>query len=69
MGQSFSTYTKKINSLTQNGLSLSEYFNKLDSYWKEFDGLVNLTDCTCTAAPTFQNHAKINEANAVFKWA
>lgn len=50
---------QRISSLTQSGLSVSDYFNKLDALWKEFDGLTNLTDCTCEAATQFNNHSKL----------
>ncbi|KAL4580545.1 hypothetical protein LXL04_016743 [Taraxacum kok-saghyz] len=50
---------QKINTLTQNGTSLSEYFNKLDSLWKEFDGLTNVTDCKCEAATQHNDHIKL----------
>nr|GEY06411.1 hypothetical protein [Tanacetum cinerariifolium] len=30
---------KKINSLTQNGASLVEYYNNLNSLWKQFDAM------------------------------
>ncbi|GKA59665.1 ribonuclease H-like domain-containing protein [Tanacetum coccineum] len=32
----------KINSLTQNGSPVAEYFNKLSTLWKQFDALVQL---------------------------
>ncbi|GJV07297.1 ribonuclease H-like domain-containing protein [Tanacetum coccineum] len=32
----------KINSLTQNGSSVVEYFNKLSTLWKQFDALIQL---------------------------
>ena len=50
---------QKINSLTQGGSSLSEYFNKLDSLWKEFDGLTNMIECKCEAATKNNDHAKL----------
>ena len=40
-------------------MSLSDYFSKLDSYWKEFDGLTSLTECTCEAADSFKSHSKL----------
>ena len=40
---------QRINSLKQNGVSVSDYFNKLDDLWKEFDGLTSITECTCEA--------------------
>lgn len=50
---------QQINSLTQSGLSVSEYYNKLDGLWKEFDGLTNLTECTCAASTQFNDHTKL----------
>ena len=50
---------QKINNTTQSGTSVSEYFTKLDSLWKEFDGLTNLMDCTCDAATSLNNHSKL----------
>ncbi|XP_071686693.1 uncharacterized protein [Rutidosis leptorrhynchoides] len=37
---------KKINSLTQNGSSLSEYYHTLNSLWKQFDAMVHIPDNT-----------------------
>lgn len=37
-------------------MSISKYYNKIDALWKEFDGLVSLTDCTCEAFVHFTNH-------------
>lgn len=48
-----------INSLKQDGSSLSEYYNKLDTLWKEFDGLINLSKCTCDAAIKYNDHSKL----------
>ncbi|XP_071695698.1 uncharacterized protein [Rutidosis leptorrhynchoides] len=45
----FNVY-QKINTLTQSGATVSEYYNKLNSYWKQFDALVKLPPCTCGAA-------------------
>lgn len=50
---------QEINSLTLGSLSFSDYFNKIDSYWEEFYGLTNLTDCTCEASNSFNNHSKL----------
>ena len=49
----------KINSLKQNGISLSYYFNKLDSLWKEFDGLTSLTECTCDDSIKLKDHSNL----------
>ncbi|XP_071699247.1 uncharacterized protein [Rutidosis leptorrhynchoides] len=35
---------QKINSLTQNGSSLSEYYHTLNSLWKQFDAMVEIPD-------------------------
>lgn len=50
---------QRINNLSQGSMSVSEYFSKLDSLWKEFDGLTSLTECTCQAAAKFNDHAKL----------
>lgn len=50
---------KQINYLTQNEISLSNYFNKLDALWKEFDGLASLTNFTCEAATKLNGHSKL----------
>ncbi|XP_071740831.1 uncharacterized protein [Rutidosis leptorrhynchoides] len=48
----------KINSMKQNGCSLSEYYHKLNTLWKQYDEMVKLHACTCVAAPEFQSHNK-----------
>lgn len=50
---------QRINSVIQCGLSVSDYFNKLDALWKEFNRFTNLTDCTCEAATQFNNYSKL----------
>lgn len=50
---------QRINAFTQGSLSVSEYFSKLDSLWKEFDSLTSLTECTCTASKKFNDHANL----------
>ncbi|GKA08624.1 ribonuclease H-like domain-containing protein [Tanacetum coccineum] len=49
----------KINSLTQNGSPVAEYFNKLSTLWKQFDALVQLSRCTCHAADDFKKHNQL----------
>nr|XP_043629902.1 uncharacterized protein LOC122601203 [Erigeron canadensis] len=46
----------KINTLSQNGSSLSEYYHKLNTFWKQFDAMVKLPVCTCKAAKEFKTH-------------
>lgn len=50
---------QQINSLSQNGLSVSDYFNKLDGLWKEFDSLTKCTECVCDAAVQSKSYSKL----------
>lgn len=49
----------RINSLTQSGLSLSEYYHKLNSLWRQFDSLVNLPVCTCESSIRLKEHNQL----------
>ncbi|GJY20551.1 hypothetical protein Tco_0393117, partial [Tanacetum coccineum] len=49
----------KINSLTQNGSSVAEYFNKLSTLWKQFEALIKLPRCTCHAVEDFKKHSQL----------
>ncbi|GJY83669.1 ribonuclease H-like domain-containing protein [Tanacetum coccineum] len=49
----------KINSLTQNGSHVAEYFNKLSTLWKQFDALIQLPRCTCHATEDFKKHNQL----------
>ncbi|KAI3673322.1 hypothetical protein L6452_39439 [Arctium lappa] len=50
---------QKINSLSQNGASVSDYYHKLNALWKQFDALVKLPSCTCNAANDFSKHSQL----------
>ncbi|XP_076960870.1 uncharacterized protein LOC143637344 [Bidens hawaiensis] len=50
----FSLY-QKINSLNQNGSSVSEYYHKLNTMWKQFDAMVQLPSCSCNASEKFND--------------
>ncbi|XP_076951785.1 uncharacterized protein LOC143625299 [Bidens hawaiensis] len=50
----FSLY-QKINSLSQNGSSVSEYYHKLNTMWKQFDAMVQLPSCSCQASEKFND--------------
>ncbi|XP_076929730.1 uncharacterized protein LOC143594266 [Bidens hawaiensis] len=41
---------KQINSVSQNGLSLAEYYHNLNSLWRQYDTITNLPTCNCQAA-------------------
>lgn len=58
-GSVFFNLHQRINSLTQGGMSVSDNFSKLDSLWKEFDGLTSLTECTCEASTKCNDHSKL----------
>ncbi|GJT15696.1 ribonuclease H-like domain-containing protein [Tanacetum coccineum] len=49
----------KINSLTQNGSPVAEYFNKLSTLWKQFDTLIQLPRCTCHVTKDFKKHNQL----------
>ncbi|GJU53524.1 ribonuclease H-like domain-containing protein [Tanacetum coccineum] len=50
---------QKINSLSQNGAPIDDYFNKLSTLWKQFDALVKLPRCTCHAVEDFKKHNQL----------
>ncbi|GJQ90578.1 ribonuclease H-like domain-containing protein [Tanacetum coccineum] len=50
---------KSINSLNQNGSTLAEYYNNLNSLWKQFDAMISLPLCTCEAAKHFEKHNQL----------
>ncbi|XP_071712191.1 uncharacterized protein [Rutidosis leptorrhynchoides] len=49
----------KISSLKQSGSSLSEYYHKLNTLWKQYDEMVKLPAYVCDVAPEFQKHNKV----------
>ncbi|MFS7918668.1 putative transcription factor interactor and regulator CCHC(Zn) family [Helianthus anomalus] len=46
---------QKINSFTQNGLSVSDYYHKLNVMWRQLDQILQLPACTCDAAKDFND--------------
>ncbi|GJZ99712.1 putative RNA-directed DNA polymerase [Tanacetum coccineum] len=50
---------KNINSLTQSGSSLAEYYNNLNSLWKQFDAMISLPACTFEAAEHYEKHNQL----------
>lgn len=49
----------KINSLKQSGSTLSEYYHKLNTLWKQYDAMIKLPACSCNAAANFQEHNRV----------
>ncbi|KAK1431336.1 hypothetical protein QVD17_07793 [Tagetes erecta] len=41
---------KQINSASQNGSLISDYYHKLNCMWRQYDTLIDLPKCTCDAA-------------------
>ncbi|XP_071727921.1 uncharacterized protein [Rutidosis leptorrhynchoides] len=50
---------KQINSLTQGGCSVSEYYHKLNTLWKQYDAFIKLPACVCAANADFVNHTNV----------
>ncbi|KAJ0581436.1 putative transcription factor interactor and regulator CCHC(Zn) family [Helianthus annuus] len=50
----FNVY-QKINSFSQNGMPVSEYYHKLNCMWKQLDQLFALPACSCDASKQFNN--------------
>ncbi|GKC99172.1 ribonuclease H-like domain-containing protein, partial [Tanacetum coccineum] len=50
---------KSINFLNQNGVSLADYYNNLNSLWKQFAAMISLPPCTCEAAKHFEKHNQL----------
>ncbi|KAJ0717604.1 putative transcription factor interactor and regulator CCHC(Zn) family [Helianthus annuus] len=46
---------QKINSFTQSGLTVSEYYHKLNVMWRQLDQILQLPSCSCEAAKDFNN--------------
>ncbi|KAJ0920051.1 putative RNA-directed DNA polymerase [Helianthus annuus] len=50
---------KRINSVSQNGTSVAEYYNKLTTMWKQFDAMLHLPTCSCQAAKDFNDFSTL----------
>ncbi|XP_021980336.1 uncharacterized protein LOC110876473 [Helianthus annuus] len=46
---------QKINSFSQNGMPISEYYHKLNCMWKQLDQLLALPACSCDASKQFND--------------
>ncbi|GJU34759.1 putative RNA-directed DNA polymerase [Tanacetum coccineum] len=49
----------KIYTLTQSGMSLSEYYHECNSLWRQFDSLVDLPACVCEGSDKLKKHAQL----------
>ncbi|XP_071718457.1 uncharacterized protein [Rutidosis leptorrhynchoides] len=58
----------KINTIKQNGSSVSEYFHKLNTLWKQYDDMLNLVTCTCDVAAGFKKHDKLMRCMQFLMW-
>ncbi|XP_076917016.1 uncharacterized protein LOC143576925 [Bidens hawaiensis] len=50
----FSLY-QKINSVNQNCSTVSDYYHRLNTMWKQFDAMVQLPSCSCNAFGKFND--------------
>ncbi|KAK9049228.1 hypothetical protein SSX86_031804, partial [Deinandra increscens subsp. villosa] len=50
---------QKINSFSQNNMSVSEYYHKLTVMWKDLDQILQLPTCTCEAAKQFNDFSHL----------
>ncbi|XP_071705033.1 uncharacterized protein [Rutidosis leptorrhynchoides] len=57
---------QQINTLKQNDSTLSEYYHKLNTLWKQYDAMVSSPDftcgataCSCEAATSHKEHKKM----------
>ncbi|XP_076888654.1 uncharacterized protein LOC143539135 [Bidens hawaiensis] len=46
---------QEINLLKQNGDSVSDYYHKLNTLWKQLDAMVQLPSCSCQASKGFND--------------
>lgn len=46
----------KIHSIKQGGSSVSDYYHRINSLWREFDTLTKLPNCTCDASAELLSH-------------
>ncbi|XP_035845397.1 uncharacterized protein LOC118491607 [Helianthus annuus] len=50
---------QKINCVSQNGTSVSEYYHRLNTMWKQFDAMVQLPSCTCDASSKYNEFSQL----------
>ncbi|XP_071693195.1 uncharacterized protein [Rutidosis leptorrhynchoides] len=50
---------QKLNSITQGGSSVSDYYHNLNSLWKQYDTMVQLPSCDLTSSKAFKDHTSL----------
>ncbi|KAJ0536451.1 putative RNA-directed DNA polymerase [Helianthus annuus] len=50
---------KKINSISQNGSTVADYYNRLTTMWKQFDAMLQLPTCSCKAAKDYNDFSML----------
>ncbi|MFS7910247.1 putative transcription factor interactor and regulator CCHC(Zn) family [Helianthus anomalus] len=50
---------QKINSVNQNGSSVSDYYHRINTMWKQFDAMLQLPSCTCNAATKYNEFSHL----------
>nr|GFB38831.1 ribonuclease H-like domain-containing protein [Tanacetum cinerariifolium] len=46
----------QISNLKQNGSSITDYYNKLNALWKQYDAIIELPKRVCNASESFKKH-------------
>ncbi|XP_021995273.1 uncharacterized protein LOC110892412 [Helianthus annuus] len=55
LGLVYSKIASEINSFSQNGMPVSEYYHKLNCMWKQLDQLLALPACSCDTSKQFND--------------
>ncbi|XP_071727720.1 uncharacterized protein [Rutidosis leptorrhynchoides] len=50
---------QKLNSITHGGSSVSDYYQNLNSLWKQYDTMVQLPSCDLTSSKSFKDHTSL----------
>ncbi|KAJ0818200.1 putative RNA-directed DNA polymerase [Helianthus annuus] len=50
---------RKINSISQNGSTVADYYNRLTTMWKQFDAMLQLPTCSCKAAKDYNDFSML----------
>ncbi|KAK9063310.1 hypothetical protein SSX86_017180 [Deinandra increscens subsp. villosa] len=50
---------QKINGFTQSGLSVTEYYHKINMMWKQLDQILQIPTCTCDASKKFNDFSHL----------